>query len=129
MHVKLTGETYIYWADEVFVVHEEIGQQVAEKDSKDPCTEESFDRLLWRQLDELGASESDATDVGEDIVCNDQCGWEEKPYQAFKDVVKHEVGLYDDKVEGDMCPREHCELEFVVAFLEGADKEDESWES
>ena len=37
------------------------------------------------------------------------------------------MGLYDDQVQGNVCPGEHCELELVMALFERADKEDEAW--
>lgn len=74
----------------------------------------------------MGAAECDAADVGKDVVCDDQRHGQEEPDHAFEDVVDDEMGLYHDEEEGEMCPTVLGELEFVVAFLEGADEEDEA---
>lgn len=66
----------------------------------------------------MGTAESDAADVGEDVVGDDEGYGEEEPDHAFENVVHDEVGLDDDEVEGHVCPCELGELESVVAFLQ-----------
>lgn len=87
----------------------------------------TFNGLFGRELDELRFAESYAADVGEDVVDDDEADGEEEPDHAFEDVVHDEVGLDDDEVERHVGPGELGELEFVVAFLEGTDEEDETW--
>ena len=121
-------KTYIDWADEVLVPHEQICEEIAKENCEDPSTEEAFKRLLGRKLDELGAAESNAADVGEDVVGDDERSGDEEPDEPLEDVVHDEVGLDDEQEERHVCPGEHGELELVVAFLEGDDEEDEAWE-
>ena len=77
-------------------------------------------------LNQLRPPKRDSTDVGEDIIGNDQAHRQEEPDHAFEDIVHDEVGLDDDQVERHMGPGELGELETVVALLEGADEEDET---
>lgn len=44
-HRKLT---YVDWANEVLVTHEDVGHAYSENDCQYPSTNESFYRLLWR---------------------------------------------------------------------------------
>ncbi len=113
-------------ADEVFVAHEDVCHEEAEDDGADPGADEAFDGFFRGELDELGAAEGDAADVGEDVVCDDEADGEEEPDHAFEDVVHDEVGLHDYEVEGHVRPAELGELEAVVAFFERADEEDEA---
>lgn len=66
----------------------------------------------------MSSAESDAADVGEDIVGNNKTDGQEEPDHAFKDVVHDEMGLDNDQIEGHVCPAELGELESVVPFLE-----------
>ncbi|KAJ8126312.1 hypothetical protein O1611_g7326 [Lasiodiplodia mahajangana] len=77
-----------------------VGQQEAPDDGHDPGADEALDGLLGRELDQLGAAEGDAADVGEDVVADDERCGQEEPDHALKDVVHDEVGLDDDEVEG-----------------------------
>ncbi len=74
----------------------------------------------------MRAPESDAADVGKDVVGYHQRGGKEEPDQPFEDVVHDEVCLHDDEEQRHVCPGELGELETVVAFLEGGDEEDEA---
>ena len=73
----------------------------------------------------MGTAKGDATDVGENIIGDDQGCWEEEPDHTLEDVVHDEMGLYDYEVEGHVRPGELGELEAVVAFFKGGDKENE----
>ena len=57
--------------DEVLVSHHEVREGIAEDDSEEPGSDKTLDGLFGRELDELGAAEGDAADVGEDVVCDD----------------------------------------------------------
>lgn len=124
--IKTVGRTYIYRADEVFVPHEYISHAEAEDDGANPCPDESLHSLFGGQLDELRTAESNPTDVGENVVRDDQGGWKEKPDHALEDVVHDKVGLDDYKVERHMSPSELGELEAIVALLKGANEEDKA---
>lgn len=87
----------------------------------------TFHSLLGTNLNQLRASERDAAYIGEDVIGNDQAHRQEEPDHAFEDIVHDEVGLDDDQVERHMGPGELGELEAVVALLQGADEEDETW--
>ena len=91
-------ETYIYGADEVFVPHQHIGHSEAEDDCADPSTYESFYGLFWGKLYKLCLAESDAADVGEDIVRDDEGCWEKEPNHALEYIVHDEMGLDNDQV-------------------------------
>ena len=120
------GAEVVDRADEVLVAHEDVGHKEAEDDGADPGADEAFDSLFGGELDQLGAAEGDAADVGEDVVGDDEADGEEEPDHALEDVVHDEVGLHHDQVEGHVGPAELGELESVVAFLEGADEEDKA---
>lgn len=68
---KEIGAEVVDGADEVLVVGEVLGQEHAEDGGADPGADEAFDRLLGRDLDELGAAEGDTAHVGHDIVGRD----------------------------------------------------------
>jgi hypothetical protein len=118
--------TYIDGTDKVLVSHEYVRHGEAEDDGQDPCADEAFDCFLGRELDELGAAEGDAADVGEDVIGDDEGDGQEEPDHAFEDVVHDKVGLYHDQVEGHVRPGELGELESVVALLQRADEEHEA---
>ena len=120
------GAEVVNGADEVLVAHQDVGHEEAEDDGADPGADEALDGFLGGELDELGAAEGDAADVGEDVVGDDEADGEEEPDHAFEDVVHDEVGLNHDQVEGHVCPAELGELEAIVAFLQGANEEDET---
>ncbi len=120
------GAEIVDGADEVLGAHQDVGQHDAPEDGHDPGSDEALDRLLGRQLDQLGAAEGDAADVGEDVVADDERGGQEEPDHALEDVVHDEVGLDDDQVEGHVRPGEVGELELEVAGLEVGDEEDEA---
>ena len=86
----------------------------------------TFDSLLRADLDQLRTTESDTTNVSEDIVGDDQADWQEEPDHALKDVVHDKVRLHDNKIQGHVSPGELGELELVVTLLERANKEDEA---
>lgn len=115
--------TYIYRADEVLVAHEDIGHGESEDNSEDPGADEAFDGLFGRELDELCAAKCDAADVGEDVVGDDERGWQKEPNHTFKDVVHNEMCLDDNQVEGHVSPGELGELKAVVTLLKRADEE------
>ena len=114
---------YIHGADEVFVSHQDIRHGKSKDDRTDPRSHKTLNSLLRRQLDELGTAKGNATDVGEDIVGDDQGCWEEEPDHTLENVVHDEMGLYDNEVEGHVRPGELGELEAVVTFFKGCDKE------
>lgn len=87
----------------------------------------TFNSLLGTDLDQLCATKSDTTDVGKDIVGDDQADRQEEPDHAFKDVVHDKVRLHDNQVESHVSPGELSELELVVTLLKRTDEEDEAW--
>lgn len=120
-------EAYVDRADEVLGAHHDVHQEDAKENGHDPGTNKALDGLLGRQLNELGATESDTANVSPDIVGDDEGGRQEEPDHAFEDVVHDEVGLDDDKVQCHVRPSKVGELELVVAGLQRGDEEDESW--
>jgi len=88
--------TYIDWADEIGIPHEDVGEDDSEEDGEDPGADEAFDGFLRGELDELRAAECYTADVGPDVVCDDEAGWEEEPDHAFENVVHDKVGLNHD---------------------------------
>lgn len=120
------GAEVVDWADEVLVLHEDAGQQEGPDEGAEPGAGETLDGLLGGQLDELGAAEGDAADVGEDVVGDDERGGEEEPDHALEDVVHGEVGLDDDEVQGHVRPGEVGELELEVAGAQVGDEEYEA---
>ena len=119
-------ETYVDRADEILVPHQNVREQQAKDDGEDPRTQETFNRLLGRDLNQLGPSEGYAADVGENVVRDDQRNGEEEPYHALEDVVHDEVGLDNNEVQRHVSPGELGELELVVPLLQRSDEEDEA---
>jgi hypothetical protein len=113
-------------ADEVLVAHQNVGQAKCKDDGEDPGANEALDSLFRTDLDELSTAKGDTTDVGKDIVGDDQSSGEEEPDHALEDVVHDEMGLDDNQVESHVGPGELLELELVVALFEGDDEEDEA---
>jgi len=120
------GAEIVHRTCEVCAAHKDVGEEEAHQDCADPCSNEAFNSLLWRQLDELCLSKGNSTDVCENVVDDDQTDREEEPDHSLKDVVHDEMSLDDNEVESHVCPCELGELELVVSFLEGAHKEDEA---
>jgi len=74
----------------------------------------------------LCPAEGDTTNIGPDVVGDDESGREEEPDEALKDIVHDEVRLHDDEVERHVGPGKLGELELVVARLKRGDEEDET---
>lgn len=62
---------HIYRAYKVFVAHEDVRHGEAKDDGKDPGSNESFNCLFRRELDELCTSKGDAADIGEYVISYD----------------------------------------------------------
>jgi hypothetical protein len=103
-----------------------VGQQEAPKDSHEPGAYETLDRLLRRELNQLGTAEGNAANVSKDIVADDERGRQEEPDHALENVVHNEVCLDHDQVEGHVCPGKVGELEFEVTGFEIGDEEYET---
>lgn len=120
------GTEVIDRADEILVAHQDIGHEVAETNGAKPSAQESFDRLLGRQLDQLRATKGKTADVGKNIVRDHQGCRQEEPNHTLQDVIHDKVRLHDDQIERHMCPGPLGELEAVVALLERCDEKDET---
>lgn len=112
------ASTYIHWANKILVPHQNICHANAENDRENPGAYETFNGLLWRKLDELRFPESDATDVCENIVCNDERCWKEKPDHPLENVIHEKMGLNNNQIEGHVSPCELRKLEAVVTLLQ-----------
>ena len=76
--------------------HKYVRHAKTKDDSQDPSSDETFDCLFGRELDQLSTPEGDPAYVGEDVVGYDECGGEEEPDHSFEYVVHYEVCLdYD----------------------------------
>lgn len=71
--------------------HEVRPPDHAEDESTPECTDESFDGLFRRELDQRGTAKGDAPDVGKYIIANDQRNRDKEPDQSLKDIVDDEV--------------------------------------
>lgn len=125
---EVLGKTHVDRADEKLGPHHDVNKKEGEEDRHDPRANEAFDRLLGRQLDELGAAKGDAADVRPDVVGDDEGGREEEPDHALEDVVHDEVRLDNDEIECHVSPGKVRKLELVVSSLERGDEEDEACE-
>ena len=123
---RYEGWSYIDWANEVFIAHQNIGHGEAEKDGQDPGAHKTFNSLLGGDLDKLRAAKSDTTDVGKDVVGNDKRYWKEEPDHAFKNIVHDEMRLHDNQVERHMSPGKLGELKTVVPLFKRCDEENEA---
>ena len=112
------GGTHIDRADEVLVAGQEMGETNAPDDGEDPGAQKSLPCFLRRDLNQGGASKSDATEVGKDVVCDNHGYGQDEPVEALEDVVDDKVGLADNQEEGHVRPGELGELELVVALLQ-----------
>lgn len=122
----MENRTYINWADEVAVPHQDVGHKDTENYREDPSPNETFNSLFGRQFDKLSTSKRDSTYIGEDIVGNyKRCGKEE-PDHALEYVIHDKVGLDYNQVEGHMCPCKLRELKSVVAFFQRSNKKDKT---
>lgn len=120
------GAEVVDRANEVFVTHQNVGETKSKDDGEDPSTNKAFDGLFRTDLDELGTSKGDTTDVSKNVVGDDQGSGEEEPDHALEDVVHDEMGLDDNEVESHVGPGKLLELELVVALFERDNKEDEA---
>ena len=118
--------TYVDGADEVFVAHQDIGEAEGKDDGENPGADKTLNSLLGTDLDKLGTAKGDATDVGENVIGDDQSGGKEEPDHALKNVVHDKVSLNNNEIEGHVSPGELLELELVVTLLKRDDKEDEA---
>jgi hypothetical protein len=66
--------TYVNRANEVLRSHHNVGKEQAKNDRHDPGSNETLDRLLRGKLDQLGATKSNAANVGKNIVGDDKSG-------------------------------------------------------
>jgi hypothetical protein len=123
---RFAWSTYVDRTDKELGPHHDVGKQRCENDSHDPGPHKTFNRLLWRELDELRSAEKNAADVGKDIVGDDERGRQEEPDHALKNVVHDKVRLHDNEVQSHMCPGKIGKLELVVACLERGDEKYES---
>jgi len=68
----IVAETDLNGTDEVLVTHQDVCHEHAEQHSHPPGTDETLNGLLRRDLDQLRAAKGDSTDVGEDVVRDDE---------------------------------------------------------
>jgi hypothetical protein len=118
--------SYLDGADEILVSHQKIRHDHSKENGTNPGPNETLNRLFRRNLDELSAAKSDAADVGENVVCDNQGYGKEEPDHALKNVVHDKVGLHDHEVEGHVGPSKLGKLELVVALFERGDEKDKT---
>jgi hypothetical protein len=109
--------SYIDWAYKIFVPHQNVGHADSKYDGENPSANKSFHGLLWREFDELCTAECDATNIGKDIIANDQGDGQEEPNHSFKDIIHDKVGLNHNKVKSHVCPCKLSKLESIVPRL------------
>ena len=78
-------------ADHVVEAHEVGAPEETEDERTKERADETLDCLLWRQLDEGGATNRDTPDVGEDIVTDDEGCGNPEPNETLEDVIQNEV--------------------------------------
>ena len=140
------GTKIVDRADEVFVPHQEVGNDESKENGADPSTDEAwelrvstmnnlptvrvashtFHRLLRTEFDELSPPKRDPAYVGEDVVNDHQTHGHQEPDHAFEDVVHDEMRLHYDQVECHMGPSKLCKLESIIVLLQRRHKEDEA---
>lgn len=91
-------------AHEEWTVVERQGEQNSKDDSGECSSDESFPRLLRRQLDQRRLSPEESEHVGHDIAADDHGDGSQEPNEALEDVLDDEEGLTDDEKEGQMGP-------------------------
>jgi len=109
--------SYIDWTYKVFVPHQNVSHADSKDDGENPSSNKSFHSLFWREFDELCAAECNATNIGKDIVANDQGNGQEEPNHSFKDIIHDKVRLNHNKVKSHVCPCKLGKLESIVTRL------------
>lgn len=120
------GAEVVDGADEVLAAHQQVGEEDGKDDCHDPGADKTLDRLLGAQLDELGAAKGDSTNVGKDVIGDDQRSGQEEPKHALEHIVHDEVRLHHNQVESHVRPSKVGELELEVPGTEVGDEEDEA---
>lgn len=67
-------ESHIDRAYKVLGAHHDVDEKDGKQNSHDPGANEALNRLLGGELDELGAAKGNATNIGENIVRDDEGG-------------------------------------------------------
>lgn len=122
------GTQICHRANEVLILHENVGHEIAKDDGADPCSNETLNGLLWRELDKLRATECNTANICKDVVRNDERCGQEEPDHALKDVVHDEMSLHDNQVQRHVSPSKLGELETIMAFLQRGHEEDEPYD-
>lgn len=120
---KQVGSHILHGADEVVESVQEDGEDDSPDDGTDPGAEETLDGLLGRNGNELVLSKGDSTQVGENVVGNDETSGHKEPEETLEDVVDDEVGLDNAKQNGHVGQAELGELEPVVVLFQRRHKE------
>lgn len=77
--------------DHIVEAHEVGAPQDTKKNSAPKGTNETFNCLFWRQLDEWRPPKSHAPDVRKDVIADDKGCGNPKPNESFKNVVHDEM--------------------------------------
>jgi hypothetical protein len=68
------------------------------------------------------AAKKEAKNVGKNVVCHHQECRQDEPNQTFLQVTDGKINHNDGYQQGQVAPRKLAELVFVVTFLQGAHK-------
>lgn len=108
----------------------ELSQEVSEDETNDPSAEdgsdESFPRLLWRELNQWSAPARESPNESEDVVDNHQSAREEEPDQTFEDVGDVEAGLENNRRQSGESPSQLHELNLVHPLSKTQHESDEA---
>ena len=105
-------------AGEIFGPREQVGEQSGKDGRHNPCANEALHRFLGRELNKLGPAKRDSTDVGPDIVGDDQGRGEKEPEHSLKHIVHDKMRLHNDEEQRDVGPAKLSKLKFEVSCLE-----------
>lgn len=120
------GAQVLRGTDKVVGGQAPVDKQQRPDHGADPGTDKPFNGLLGRQLNELSAAEGDATEVGEDVVGDDEGAGEEEPDDAVEDVFDDEMRLVHDDQKRHVGDAELGKLELIVTLLQREHKRDKT---
>jgi hypothetical protein len=103
-------ERYLDRTDHVLILGEEPSDPTPNNNRTNPSPYESLYRLLGRKTNKRRPSPNHATNIGKDIICDDEADGKKEPNESLENGVDDKVSLENDKEEGHVRPAELGEL-------------------
>lgn len=113
-------------ADQVVGLRQEVGEQNSSNTGTDPCTHETFDGFLWGNFNQLRPTKRDSTEIGENVVDNDQRSRKHQPDDSVEDVLDDKVRLEHNEKQSHVGSTQGSKLEPVETLLQSPDEENKT---